>query len=150
MSTYADVENPFVVSYSYSTDGHFTKQFGGKKLREGLGKVLPLAMQSDAAKWKLMLKDPRYTRNPFQGFVQKKNRDGKTAPTVWAYEFTARRIILPCALLACDMVQVQGGDKKQCYTIQSWFLGNSGGWETQTRDVAADEIEILFDTQENH
>ena len=147
---YADVENPFVVSYSYSTDGHFTKQFGGKKLREGLGKVLPLAMQSDAVKWKLMLKDPRYTQNPKKGFVQKQNRDRQTAATVWAYEFTARRIILPCAVLACDMVQVQGGHQKLCYRIQSWFLGNSGGWETQTRDVAADEIEILFDTQEHH
>ena len=95
-----------------------------------------------------MLKDPRYTRNYKDGFKQ--NSKGGTGKVVWAYEYTARRIILRCAVLACDMVQVQGGHQKLRYRIQSWFLGNSGGWETQTRDVAEDEIEILFDTREHH
>ena len=146
----ADVGNPFVVSYSYSTDGHFTKQFGGKKLRERLGKTLPLAMQSDAARWKLMQKDPRYTRNPEKGFVQKKNRNGQTAAAVWAYAFTARRIIIECAVLAMSKIDVKGGHQKSYFRIQSWFLGNSGKWETETKDVAADGLDILFDTKEQH
>ena len=141
MSMQADAGNPYVVANIYSTDGHFTKQFSGKKIREKLGKMLPFGVKSDAAKWKHMLQDKKYTRNCVEGFVQKKKR-------VYAHEYNAtHRTIVDCAVLGREF-----NDKEKRYflRIKYWWRDNSGQYTSETIEVPEDSGDRLYDREEHH
>ena len=141
MSMHAEVENPFVVPHMYSTEGHFTKQFGGKKTREKLGKMLPFAVQSDAAKWKQMLKDKKYTRHCTEGFVQNNDR-------VYAHEYDAtHRTIVHCAVLGREFHKIQ---KRYFLRITYWGRDNSGQYTSETVNVPEDSGDRLYDREEHH
>jgi len=145
MSMHADVGNPFVVPYVYSTDGHFTKVFGGKKTREKLGNMLLLEMRSDAAKWKHMLQDKRYSPLLKDGFVQAHSRDSIMRPAVFAYEYLEKsRRIVECAVLETEIDQQ---DHKTYLVIQYWFTDNLGDNSTQTLRKREGDGNMLFVTK---
>jgi len=144
MSMHADVGNPFVVPHVCSTDGHFTKVFGGKNIREKVGIMLPFAMQSDPAKWKHMQKDKRYTKNVLKGFKQKQNRDGKKIDVVYAHEYSdVDRTIYVCAVLERYFDEAK---KKWFLCIQYWWRDNSGQYTSETISREEGIGDMLFDT----
>jgi len=145
MSMHADVGNPFVVPYVYSTDGHYTKVFGGKKIREKLGNMLPLEMRSDAAKWKHMLQDKRYSPFFKDGFRQTHSRDSIMRPTVFAYEYLENtRRIVECAVLE---VKIDQRDHKKRFLIQYWLTDDFGDNSTKTLERREGDGNILFVTK---
>jgi len=148
ISTHTNVRNPFVVPYVYSTDGHFTKVFGGKTTREKLGKMLPVAIQSDAAKWKHMQKEKRYTKDVQKGFIQKQNRNGAKIPAVYAHEYSAlHRTIKVCAVLGRDFDEAK---KKWFLLIQYWWRDNSGQYTSKTIEREEGIGDMLFDTTQQN
>jgi len=145
MSMHADVGNPFVVPHVCSTDGHFTKVFGGKKIREKLGKMLPLEMRSDAAKWKHMLQDKRYSPLFKDGVWQTHSRDSIIRPAVFAYEYLEEsRRIVECAVLERELDQ---RDHKTYLLIQYWYTDNVGDNTTETKRKREGDGNMLFDTK---
>jgi len=148
MSTHTNVRNPFVVPYVYSTDGHFTKVVGGKNTREKLGKMLPFAMQSDAAKWKHMQKDKRYTKDVQKGFIQKQNRDNEKIDAVYAHEYSAvDRTIFDCAVLDWYFDEFK---KKLFLRIQYWWRDNSGQYTSKTILREEGIGDMLFETTQQN
>ena len=135
MSMQADAGNPYVVAHIHSTDGHFTKQFSGKKTREKLGKMLPSAMQSDPAKWKNMVNDKKYTRRYSEGYVHYNNM-------VYAEEYKHdNRSIVHCAVLARYFNEKE---KKYFLEIKYYWRDDSGQYTSKILHVAEDCGDRLY------
>jgi len=137
------LHNPYVIDRVCSTEGFVSKhldRLGKKTTREKIGKTIAkyTKLESNAAAWKRMSKEPRYTTDIDKACVQDSH-------VVYAllYRPQTNRTVYSCNVIGKDKDE----HGRLVLKITIYWHGDHGELKRETGTITGDDLHyILFDT----